>query len=340
MEKQFDVICMGRVAVDLYSQQIGARLEDASSFAKYLGGSSGNVAYGTARQGLRSSMLARVGDEHMGRFLREELNQVGCDTSHLITDKQRLTALVLLGIKDRDTFPLIFYRDNCADMAITASDVDESYIASARCLAITGTHLSHPQTREAVLTALGYARRHGVRTVLDIDYRPVLWGLTALGDGETRFIAADKVTRELQEVLHLFDVIVGTEEEFHIAGGSTDTLQALGQVRAVSEAALVCKRGALGCSVYTDAIPPRLDDAGKALAAAEPDADTAFDADRSAAATFIEAEGRLGHIARDRETDARQMVAHPLAIIDRFDREARLGMSGAVFHHRGADILA
>lgn len=50
MEKQFDVICMGRVAVDLYSQQIGARLEDVSSFAKYLGGSSGNVAYGTARQ--------------------------------------------------------------------------------------------------------------------------------------------------------------------------------------------------------------------------------------------------------------------------------------------------
>ena len=108
MEKQFDVICMCRVAVDLYSQQIGARLEDVSSFAKYLGGSSGNVAYGTARQGLRSSMLARVGDEHMGRFLREELNQVGCDTSHLITDKERLTALVLLGIKDRDTFPLIF----------------------------------------------------------------------------------------------------------------------------------------------------------------------------------------------------------------------------------------
>ncbi|MBR7420617.1 5-dehydro-2-deoxygluconokinase, partial [Klebsiella quasipneumoniae] len=82
------------------------------------------------------------------------------------------------------------------------------------------------------------------RTVLDIDYRPVLWGLTSLGDGETRFIAADKVTRELQEVLHLFDVIVGTEEEFHIAGGSTDTLQALGQVRGVSQATLVCKRGA------------------------------------------------------------------------------------------------
>ena len=252
---------MGRVAVDLYSQQIGARLEDASSFAKYLGGSSGNVAYGTARQGLRSSMLARVGDEHMGRFLREELNQVGCDTSHLITDKERLTALVLLGIKDRDTFPLIFYRDNCADMAITASDVDESYIASARCLAITGTHLSHPQTREAVLTALGYARRHGVRTVLDIDYRPVLWGLTALGDGETRFIAAEKVTRELQEVLHLFDVIVGTEEEFEIAGGTQELISSLREVRKRSAATLVVKLGALGCAVIEGDIPDNIDEA-------------------------------------------------------------------------------
>ncbi|CRG50573.1 bifunctional 5-dehydro-2-deoxygluconokinase/5-dehydro-2-deoxyphosphogluconate aldolase [Yersinia wautersii] len=258
-EKKFDVICMGRIAVDLYGQQIGARLEDVASFAKYLGGSSGNVAYGSARQGLRSSMLARVGDEHMGRFLREELHQVGCDTSHLTTDKKRLTALVLLSIKDRDTFPLIFYRDNCADMAITAQDFSEQYIASARCLAITGTHLSHPNTREAVLTALRYARRNGVRTVLDIDYRPVLWGLTSLGDGETRFIESHQVTAELLAVFNLFDVIVGTEEEFHIAGGSTDTLDALRGVREVSDATLVCKRGALGCSVYTEAIPQTLD---------------------------------------------------------------------------------
>ncbi|MCF7481763.1 5-dehydro-2-deoxygluconokinase [Vibrio sp. J1-1] len=260
-DKKLDVICMGRVAVDFYGQQIGARLEDMSSFSKYLGGSSGNVAYGTARQGLKSSMFARVGDEHMGRFLREELQRLGVDTSHLITDKERLTALVILGIKDDDTFPLIFYRDNCADMAITADDVDEDYIASARCLAITGTHLSHPKTRQAVLTALRYARKHGVRTVLDIDYRPVLWGLTSLGDGETRFIESEQVTTELKEVLGLFDLIVGTEEEFHIAGGATETLAALNGVRQVSDAVLVCKRGALGCSVYESQIPDNLDGA-------------------------------------------------------------------------------
>ncbi|CDH18480.1 bifunctional 5-dehydro-2-deoxygluconokinase/5-dehydro-2-deoxyphosphogluconate aldolase [Xenorhabdus bovienii] len=258
--KKFDVICMGRIAVDLYGQQIGPRLEDMGSFSKYLGGSSGNVAYGTARQGLKSSMLARVGDEHMGRFLREELQRVGCDTSHLITDKERLTALVLLGIKDNETFPLIFYRDNCADMAITRNDFSEDYIASARCLAITGTHLSHPQTRDAVLTALQYARRNGVKTAIDIDYRPVLWGLTSLGDGETRYITSEQVTAQLQEVLPQFDLIVGTEEEFHIAGGSTDTIEALRCVRALTEATLVCKRGALGCSVFNASIPDTLDE--------------------------------------------------------------------------------
>ncbi len=136
--KPLDIICMGRVAVDFYAEQIGARLEDAASFNKYLGGSSGNVAYGTARQGLKSSMLARVGNEHMGRFLREELERVGVDTSKLITDPERLTALVILGIKDQDTFPLIFYRDNCADMGITRDDIDEDYIASARAITITG----------------------------------------------------------------------------------------------------------------------------------------------------------------------------------------------------------
>ncbi|MGQ0287478.1 bifunctional 5-dehydro-2-deoxygluconokinase/5-dehydro-2-deoxyphosphogluconate aldolase [Pasteurellaceae bacterium 22721_9_1] len=258
-EKTLDLICLGRVAVDLYAQQIGSRLEDVSSFSKYLGGSSGNVAYGTAVQGVKSSMLARVGDEHMGRFLREELQRVGVDTSHLITDKERLTGLVILGIKDQDTFPLIFYRENCADMAITADDFDEEYIASAKALAITGTHLSHPKTRNAVITALEYATKNNTKRLLDIDYRPVLWGLTSLGDGETRFIDSEAVTKSLQEVLHYFDVLVGTEEEFHIAGGSTDTLTALKNVRKFSNATLVCKRGALGCSVFEGPIPDDLD---------------------------------------------------------------------------------
>src|SRR5919198_3929608 len=122
--RRLDVICLGRLAVDLYAQQIGARLEDVSSFAKFLGGSSANIAFGCARLGLRSAMLSRVGADHMGRFLTETLAREGCDVSHVSIDPQRLTALVLLGIKDRETFPHVFYRQNCADMAVTERDVE------------------------------------------------------------------------------------------------------------------------------------------------------------------------------------------------------------------------
>ncbi|MET0330252.1 MAG: 5-dehydro-2-deoxygluconokinase [Dyella sp.] len=260
-ERHYDLICLGRLAVDLYAQQPGARLEDASSFAKYLGGSSGNAAFGTARLGLKSAMLTRVGDDHMGRFLTETLHKEGCDTSHVVVDGQRLTGMVLLGIKDRDTFPLIFYRENCADMALCEEDIDEAFIASSKALAITGTHLSTPTTLAASRKALGFARQHAVRTVLDIDYRPVLWGLAGRADGETRFIADHAVSAHLQAQLGLFELIVGTEEEFHIAGGSTELIAALQAVRAVSAATLVIKRGAAGCSVIEGAIPHHIEQA-------------------------------------------------------------------------------
>jgi 5-dehydro-2-deoxygluconokinase len=260
-ERTYDLICLGRLAVDLYAQQPGARLEDATSFTKYLGGSSANAAFGTARLGLRTAMLSRVGDDHMGRFLLETLQREGCDTSQVSVDRERLTALVLLGIKDRDTFPLIFYRENCADMAIDESDIDEDFIASSRALAITGTHFSTPWVHAASSKALAFARKHGVRTVLDIDYRPVLWGLTGRGDGETRFIADGGVTAHLQGILPQFDLIVGTEEEFHIAGGSRDLLAALRVVRAVTHATLVVKRGELGCSVIEADVPASIDEA-------------------------------------------------------------------------------
>ena len=85
-ERVFDVICLGRAAVDLYGDQVGGRLEDMQSFSKYLGGSSGNLAAGLARLGSKSSMLSRVGNEHMGRFVREALAKEGVDVSHVATD--------------------------------------------------------------------------------------------------------------------------------------------------------------------------------------------------------------------------------------------------------------
>jgi 5-dehydro-2-deoxygluconokinase len=257
--RRFDVLCLGRFAVDFYAQQIGARLEDVTSFAKYLGGSSANTAFGCARLGLKTGLISRIGDDALGRFLVETIGKEGCDTSHVSVDPARLTGAVVLGIKDKDTFPLIFMRENCADMAITEDDIAESYIADSRALLITGTHFSTEYINRISHLALDRARKNNVRTILDIDYRPVLWGLTKRGDGETRFIPSDGVTAHLQRILPRIDLAIGTIEEFNIAGGSTDIMASLKRVRELTAATLVVKRGPMGCAVIDGPIPESLD---------------------------------------------------------------------------------
>ena len=195
MEKDLDVICIGRAAVDLYGQQVGGRLEEMQSFAKYLGGSSGNLA---------------------------------------------------------------------ADLAIGLDDFDEAYISSSRSLSITGTHLSTPNSKAAVLQAVRFAKRNDTKVILDIDYRPVLWGLVSPGSGEERFVASDEASGSIRQLLPDCDIVVGTEEEIMIAGGAVagagSTIDSLRNIRSRSAAVVVVKRGAIGCSVFEGKIPADIDD--------------------------------------------------------------------------------
>jgi 5-dehydro-2-deoxygluconokinase len=253
--KKMDLIAIGRAGIDLYGQQIGGRLEDMASFSKYIGGSPTNTAIGAARLGLKAGLVTRVGADHFGRFIAEQLEREGVDGSGVKTDPDRLTGLVILGIRDRERFPLIFYREDCADMALVAGDLDRAWIESAGAVLINGTHLSRDTVFEASMTAARCCKAAGGKVVFDIDYRPVLWGLTGKDGGENRFVADEQVTRRLAEAISICDLIVGTEEEFHILGGATDTVEALRAVRDQGSALLVCKRGPLGCVAFDGAIP-------------------------------------------------------------------------------------
>lgn len=254
-DTSLELIAVGRSSVDLYGEQIGGRLEDMGSFAKYIGGSPTNTAVAAARLGLKSGLLTRVGADHMGRFIREQLAREGVDVHGVLADPERLTALVILGIRDRETFPLIFYRENCADMALCEQDLDDGWLASARSVLINGTHLSTPGVFAASVGAARRVKAAGGRVVFDIDYRPVLWGLAPKDLGEHRFVAHEAVTQRLQTVLPLCDLIVGTEEEIHILGGVENVVSALKNIRARSSATIVCKRGARGCTVFPGEVP-------------------------------------------------------------------------------------
>lgn len=259
-DRPLDVITIGRASVDLYGQQIGTRLEDVGSFAKSVGGCPTNIAVGTARLGLKSALITRVGDEQMGRFIREQLAREGVETGGIVTDPERLTALVLLSVENDKSFPLIFYRDNCADAALEDSDIDSDFIRSARAVLVTGTHFAKPHSDKAQRKAMRIARGSGAKVVFDIDYRPNLWGLAGHDAGDSRYIASDTVSAHLKTVLPECDLIVGTEEEVLIASGASDLETALRTIRSLSSAVIVLKRGPMGCIVYDEAIPDDLED--------------------------------------------------------------------------------
>ncbi len=259
-DRPLDVICIGRASVDLYGQQIGSRLEDIASFAKSVGGCPANISVGTARLGLRSALLTRVGAEQMGSFIREQLVREGVSVEGITTDRERLTALVLLSVEAEGVSPMIFVRTDCADIALSEDDIDEAFIRSARAIVVTGTHFSRDNSDAAQRKAIRITKAGGGKVVFDIDYRPNLWGLAGHAEGFERYVKSDHVSSRLKTVLPDCDLIVGTEEEIMIASGADDVLGALKTIRSLSSATIVLKRGAMGCIVYDGAISDDLED--------------------------------------------------------------------------------
>ena len=259
-QRRFALIAMGRAIVDVYGEQTGCRLEEVTSFAKYVGGCPANVAIGAARLGLRVALITRVGDEQHGRFIREQLVREGVDVSSVVTDPKRATGVAFLGIRDKETFPLLHYREDPADMAIAPTDYSREFIASATALLVSGSHLTTSSAAQNIAHAISLARESNTRVVFDIDYRPLFWGLARREAGESRFVESSEVTRASQRFLGESDLVVGTEEEIRIAGGRSETVEALRAIRDRTSALIVMKRGSQGCMVFESAIPRKLED--------------------------------------------------------------------------------
>jgi 5-dehydro-2-deoxygluconokinase len=124
---------------------------------------------------------------------------------------------------------------------------------------VTGTHFSRPNTEAAQRKAMRLMKEAGGKVVLDIDYRPNLWGLAGHAAGDNRYIASERVSNQMKTVLADCDLIVGTEEEVLIASGESELLQALKTIRALSPATIVLKRGPMGCIVYDGPISDDLE---------------------------------------------------------------------------------
>ena len=259
-EEAIDLLCAGRICVDLYGEQVGATMAGTSSFAKYLGGSAANICVGTRRLGILTAMLTRVGDEPMGHFLRQELVREGVDVTGVRLDPERLSGVVALAVRESDEFPRIFYYVDSADMALGPEDVDPALVARAGAVLVTGSYLSSDRLRAATSRLVELAKGGGARVALDLDVRPALWGLAPLSAGNATSAIATKIADAFKGVLDGCDLVVGTREEFMAAAACLDLDEALRIIRDESDAVIVVKAGVKGCSVIEGALPAHWED--------------------------------------------------------------------------------
>jgi 5-dehydro-2-deoxygluconokinase len=196
---------MGRSSIDLYSNDVGAPFADITSFAAYVGGSPTNISVGGRRLGLKTALLTGLGEDPVGDFIFEFVQKEGVETSYIVRKPGHRTSAVILGIEPPDKFPLVYYRDNCADIELTIDDVLAAPVANSKILQFAGTNLSKDPSRSATLFAAELARRVGTEVVLDIDFRPDQWH-----DPRAFGVA-------VRSALPLVDIVIGTEDEINAA---------------------------------------------------------------------------------------------------------------------------
>jgi 5-dehydro-2-deoxygluconokinase len=240
----YDVLAVGRSSIDLYAHEIGRAMPDVRSFDAYVGGCPTNVSVGTRRLGLRSALLTAVGDDQVGDFVTAFLDREQVETRFIPRKPGRRTSAVILTIQPPDRFPLTFYRDNCADRALTIEDVARAPVGDSRVVFLTGTGLSHDPARDATLAAAAAARAAGVPVVVDIDYRSDQWE------------GADAFSAQMRGLLRSATLAIGTEEELAAASGAQDVAAGAAALLESGIEALVLKRGARGSTIVRRGAPP------------------------------------------------------------------------------------
>ena len=202
-QRNYDTLHMGRSSIDLYSNDVGAPFVDITSFAAYVGGSPTNISVGARRLGLKSALLTGLGIDPVGDFIEHFLQKEGVETRFCLRKPGHRTSAVVLGIEPPDKFPLVYYRDNCADIELSIDDVLAAPVADSKVLQFAGTNLSKEPSRSATMFAAEVAKQVGTEVVLDIDFRPDQW------HDPRAFGVAIRAT------LPLVDIVIATEDEIN-----------------------------------------------------------------------------------------------------------------------------
>jgi len=244
--RPYDLVLLGRAAIDFNPVDYFQTLAESTTFKKYLGGSPANIAVGLARLGKQCGFFCRISDDRFGDFVIDEFTRENVDTSRIkrCTNGEKL-GLTFTEILSRDESSILMYRNNIADLSLAPEDIDEAYIKQAKALLISGTSLAQSPSREAALKAVALAQKTNTPIIFDIDYRPYNW------------VSNDEMAVYYARVAEASDVILGSREEYDL----TEALLGLDGTDATSAAfwqsknakIVVIKHGKQGSTAWVGA---------------------------------------------------------------------------------------
>jgi 5-dehydro-2-deoxygluconokinase len=258
MNKDYDVLTIGRSSIDLYAQDVGAEFIDIKGFDAFVGGSPLNIATGCSRLGLRAALLTGVGDDKVGDFILNFLRKENIETKFIPRIVGARSSAVILGIQPPDKFPLVYYRSNAADSQITIDHVEAARVENFRLVEISGTALNIEPTRSASFYAAETAHEHDIPLLLDLDFRADQWSdVRSFGVMVRALLPKVKIAVGTEEevlaaVLKSASQVSIRHQQISAPTVTGNIEKAIDTILSAGVEILVVKRGSAGATVYTN----------------------------------------------------------------------------------------
>lgn len=242
--KRYDVVLIGRAGIDLYSDDLGAPLDQARHFMKYVGGTTANTAVGCVRYGMKVALLTKVSKDPLGKFIKDYLSRNGVDTSYIKEDPEAFVGIALAAIFLGKDPEFIFYRPPglTADLRITKDDIPVDVIRDSKVLEVTGTGLTETPSYETNLYAVNIAKANNTEVLFNLDWRESLW----------RSVKSDERIQRYLSIIKHADIIVGGVPEWLAATGASNIDEAIDYVRRVNKSmkGMIITRGSEDVTAY------------------------------------------------------------------------------------------
>lgn len=205
LQKAYDITAIGELLIDF--TPAGKNAQGSSLFAANPGGAPGNVLALASKLGLKTALIAKVGEDQFGTYLEGVLDGVGVDKKGLVRTADANTTLAFVHLNESGDRSFNFYRKPGADMLLAVDDLDARMLESTRIFHFGSVSMTGGPSRETTLKAVEAAKKSGALVSFDPNLRPPLW--TSLDEAKIQIVKG----------LGYADILKVSEEELEFITG-------------------------------------------------------------------------------------------------------------------------